>query len=316
MKMINNYLSNLESYLPDELKTEVREELESSIYGQIEDQQAELGRELNEQEQEQLLRKIGHPMRVASAYLPNQQLVGHEYFPAYKKTVEIALAIVLGISVITSMPWVFTADNLIGSAISLFAEVVHTGLYVFAIITIIFYFLQQNETSLDEIYAWSPKNLKHTYSRISISRMETLFEMIVEVLFLSWWNDLLTWPSAVTEESITATVSLSPEWAAVFWSVNIIFGLSLAINFHKLVIAGWNKFTLATNMALNLATLVVLVQIAGFEQYVIFTNPSDDSIQLEDSARILENVVLVTMGIIATIVVWDTYSNFRKMLNR
>ena len=95
MRMIDEYLNSLESFLPDDLKQEVRDELEASIYAQLEDECGALGRELNQQEQEILLRKIGHPMRVAAAYLPNQELVGNEYFPAYKKALQIALSIAL-----------------------------------------------------------------------------------------------------------------------------------------------------------------------------------------------------------------------------
>ena len=81
MQMITNYLDSFENYLPDESKDDVRAELESSILAQIEDKQLEIGRELNLQEQEQLLLKIGHPMRVAAAYLPDQQLINKDYFP-------------------------------------------------------------------------------------------------------------------------------------------------------------------------------------------------------------------------------------------
>ncbi|MFT5572256.1 MAG: hypothetical protein ACI9FR_001179 [Cryomorphaceae bacterium] len=91
MEMINNYLDNFENHLSVANAKEIREELESSILDQIEEREEQLSRSLNEQEIEALLLKIGHPMKVAAGFLPNQQLVSAEYFPAYKKVLTIAL---------------------------------------------------------------------------------------------------------------------------------------------------------------------------------------------------------------------------------
>ena len=89
--MINNYLDSFENYLTVENHKEIREELEASLLDQIEEKEEQLSRPLNKQEQEELLLKLGHPMKVAAGFLPNQQLVSAEYFPAYKKVLIIAL---------------------------------------------------------------------------------------------------------------------------------------------------------------------------------------------------------------------------------
>ena len=57
MKMITNYLSNLESYLPDDMQQDVREELEASIYGQIEDLKEQQVRQPDEDEVANILQK-------------------------------------------------------------------------------------------------------------------------------------------------------------------------------------------------------------------------------------------------------------------
>ena len=316
MQMINNYLNSLESYLPEELKDEVREELEASILAQVEDQQEELGRELNEKEQETLLRKIGHPMRVASAYLPKQRLVGSELFPAYKRALEIALVLVLGIVLLVSLPSIFSRGSIIGSGISIFAQMFHTGLYVFAVVTIVFYLMDYYGANLDEIYAWSPKDLRKHSRHLSLKRLETGFELVFYVLFIAWWNDILSWPTDVWMNRQTANLSFSEEWLSVFWSVNIVMGLSVAVGFHKFVVASWNKFSLAADMALALATLVIISQILQFENYInydgsIFEDPNWSSL-----ATNLDYAVNSILGIIAVICIWDIASNFRKIIGR
>src|SRR6202042_1915152 len=60
------------------------------LHSQIEDQEAELGRPLNEAELETILKRRGRPIVVANAYLPQQSLIGPVFFPSYRLTLKIA----------------------------------------------------------------------------------------------------------------------------------------------------------------------------------------------------------------------------------
>lgn len=315
MQLVTNYLDKLESYLPEELQQEVREELEASIYGQIEDKQESLQRELTPTEQEEILQNIGHPMRVASAYLPHQELVGKEFFPAYKKALEIALVIMTLVIFAFSIPGIFSDRSLIGSAIAIFANLVDNGLSVFAIVTIIFYILQTSNVKPEEIYAWSPSDLRTTSKKLSLNRLETIFEIVFYTLFLAWWNDALAWPGQIFNHDIIVQVSLSAEWQKVFMSINVIVGLSIAVSLHKFIIAGWNKFSLAADMALALASFVVLYQIFQFETYTVFDKSLPDNFDQEFIQSTIDNTVYGIIAFVAVICAWDIYGNFRKIIS-
>lgn len=313
MKMIDNYLNSLESYLPDHLKQEVRDELEASIHAQIDDQRGESGREPSQQEQEALLRRIGHPMRVAAAYLPNQELVGNEYFPAYKKALQIALSIALVVNLLAALPELLAGGNMLRSVFGLLGNLIVVGLWIFAAVTLIFHLLQKYGIGLEEIYAWSPKDLKAHKPGPSLSRLETFFEMAVETLFLAWWLDLLSWPESIGGSNrLSADISMSPEWAAVFWSVNIILGLSIALSLYKLFIAGWDRFSLTANLAINAATLLVLIQISRFENHVVFSGSGDSAAQWAKAMTVLDSVILSVLAGIALYVIWESYCNLKE----
>ncbi len=314
MNMINNYLSNFEDYLPDDIKQEVREELESSIYEQVEDKESELGRKLNDSEIELLLKNIGHPMRVAAAYLPTQQLVGKELFPAYKKSLEISLAIVSGIILLLSIPFAFSNGSFIAGAISIFAELINTGLYVFAIVTIVFYLMEYYQVDLNEIYAWSPKQLRSKTPNIKLSRLESGFELVFYILFLAWWNDFFDWPGTVYHEGITASISFSPEWQTVALAINIIIGLSVVVGFHKFVVASWTKFSLLSDIVLAIASLVVVYQIAQFDQYFIFNDEIANAEKWTIAINIMNNIIYSIIGITALVSIWEVYSNAKKLI--
>ena len=67
---------------------------------QIEDKESELGRPLTTGEIEDLLRKMGSPIMVASRYQPQQYLIGPALFPMYLYVMRVALC---GPS--SSTPW-------------------------------------------------------------------------------------------------------------------------------------------------------------------------------------------------------------------
>lgn len=315
MKMIQNYLDSLESYLPDELKQDVRDELEASIMSQVEDSQEALGRDLNLEEIEALLRKLGHPMRVASAYLPKQQLVGPDFFPAYKKVLEIALMITAVVIVLISLFGLLSNGSILDATINIFANVVDKGLYVFAIVTIIFYVMEYCGTNLNQIYAWSPKDLKSKSKRLALSRIETGFELVVTVIFFAWWNDIITWPVQALVDTQPIKVFLSPEWQAVFWSVNVILGLSIALAAYNFIVASWNRFSLAAEIILSAATLLIIYQILQFDQLVIHQSTLNENAGWERIGDHIDYGVYAILGIIAVVCVCEIFSNFRKISN-
>jgi len=311
MKMIKNYLNSLETYLPSDLKKDVREELESSIEERVNEQEAELGRELNDQEHEQILLSIGHPSRVAASYLPNQQLIGTDYFPAFKQSLQIALMIFLGLHFLLLIPSLFHDASLLRNSTRIFSELLDTAIFVFAIVTIIFYLMEKYQANLDELYAWSPKDIKEKNPKLAINRPETFFELVFQVIFIVWWNGLFNLPLTLSESSIFTTVSFSSHWAEVFVPVNVILGAGIVISLHKLLVAGWKKHTLIGNMLLNFASLFVLYQISGFSNYVVFDNPEIIGDSLARLTVIMDKTIHSIIVVFVLIIIWDIWSNIK-----
>ena len=313
MKLINNYLDSLETYLPDDMQQEVREELEASIYGEIEDKQEQLGRELNAEEQEIILQKIGHPMKVASSFLPNQQLIGPDYYPAFKRSLEITLMIVLGINLFFSIPDLFSSSHLIANTIGLFFHLLSGAFWAMAIVVVVFYFLEKSGVSLDEIYAWSAKDINGIKPKLSINRVEVFFEMIMEIVFLAWWNNLLKFPSSIEESGIETSVQLSSEWSSVHWSVNIIMGLAVLLSFYKIMVVGWNKPALISNILINLASLTVIYQITQFDKLIQVSDAIASNEKWQKLLNHLDTGILSILICIAIYIVWESFSNVLKL---
>lgn len=315
MTMINNYLDSFENYLTVENHREIREELEASLLDQIDEKEEQLSRPLTKQEQEELLLKLGHPMKVAAGFLPNQQLVSAEYFPAYKKVLIIALWIYGIITVLKILP--SSLGLLDGSFITLpiviFSNLVETSIWVFAWVTLAFYLFQKHSVNIDFLYAWSPKQLSGSGKKLPLSRFETAFEILLEGLFLIWWNSLFSAESVFVQTELVNQLTMSESMHALLWPVNVLGMLSIAISLYGFIKAGWNRHSLILNILLGLAYLVVIIIMLQFDQYATLESLQEPGITV---TKIVEHMVLnvrITLGIIAAFVIWDIYASFRKL---
>ena len=315
MKMINNYLDSFESYLTIENHSEIREELEASLLDQIEEKEAQLSRPLNEQEQEELLLKIGHPMKVAAGYLPNQQLVSAEYFPAYKKVLTIALWIYGLITVLNLLPFSlnFLEGSYISTPIVIFWALVETAIWVFAWVTLVFYLLQKNAVNVDFLYAWSPKQLSSSGRKLPLSRVETAFEIFFVALFLAWWNSLFGADTMFLQTTAIKSLLMSEAMQSLLWPVNVLGVVSIALSLFNFIKAGWNRNSLVLNIVLGLGYLVVIGIMLQFDQYATLESSEEHGAVV---TRVFEHMALnvrIALGVIAGLFIWDIYSSFRKL---
>jgi hypothetical protein len=317
MQMIENYLHNFENHLSVANRKEIREELGSSILDQIDDKEEQLSRSLNEQEIEELLLNLGHPMKVAAGFSPNQQLVSTEYFPAYKKVLTIALWIYAILTILRMLPFNISLSDgsLIIVPFAIFWALAETSVWVFTCVTFVFYLLQKYSTNIDFIYAWSPKQLSRSGKKLSLSRVETGFEIIFLGLFLAWWNSLFSSQSTFLQGNAVQNIVMAESMLPLLWPINILCVLSIAVALYNLVIAGWSRHTLILNILLGFANLGVIAIMLQFEQYATIELAEEYGLVLQRFAEYLTVNIRIALTIIAGLVIWDIFSSILKLKN-
>jgi hypothetical protein len=95
MELVDRYLQAVRFWLPKAQQEDILAELAEDIRSQIEDQEAELGRKLNEAEVEVILQRWGNPALVAERFRPRRQLIGPSLFPEYWRVLRIVLGVTL-----------------------------------------------------------------------------------------------------------------------------------------------------------------------------------------------------------------------------
>jgi hypothetical protein len=76
MDLVDRYVYAVKRHLPANQQDDIVNELTDDILSQIKDKEEELGRPLNDAEQEAILKQYGHPYLLATRYRPQQYLIG------------------------------------------------------------------------------------------------------------------------------------------------------------------------------------------------------------------------------------------------
>src|SRR5258708_27250452 len=84
MELLDRYLQAIEFWLPKRQRQDIIAELSEDLRSQIEEEETELGRKLEDAEVEAILKRCGSPLAVASRYRPQQYLIGPTLFPIYR----------------------------------------------------------------------------------------------------------------------------------------------------------------------------------------------------------------------------------------
>lgn len=101
MDMLDKYLAAVAAQLPADQRDDIIAELRDLILSRFEDKEEALGRPLTDDEREDILREVGHPLVVAARYRKGpDSLIGPQLFPYWLFGVKAGLLILAGLSVL------------------------------------------------------------------------------------------------------------------------------------------------------------------------------------------------------------------------
>jgi hypothetical protein len=236
MELLDRYLQAVKKLLPRGRQTDIIAELRANMESQIEDKESELGRPLTEGEFEDMLRKMGPPVVVASQYQPQRYLIGPTLFPLYTYVLRVALLWAFVICIILFaivMPLTGTEPGtVVGSLFRIPAILVQAAGWI----TLVFAAIEFTSTRYPQMCPpiegitkkWHPQSLpplEEDTSRLGKPRSfaQAIAEIIFSAAFLAWLllipkhPFLILGPGAVFLEA--GPFSLAPVWSTFFWCV-------------------------------------------------------------------------------------------------
>jgi hypothetical protein len=226
MELLDRYLHAIEFWLPKRQRQDIIAELSEDLRSQIEEKEAELGRKLQNEEVEAILKRCGSPLAVALRYQPQQYLIGPTLFPIYRFVLGLLVA---GCVVPQFLVWLGF----------LIVDPVHRGGYLqmknlgltvvfFAFFTTLgFAILERNGAMQERLNTWNPRKLPPVRDRNRIPRSGSMFEIAAGVVFNVWYSGIF-WPRPAID-LYGAQLTLAPVWRIFFWSFLFLASANIAI---------------------------------------------------------------------------------------
>lgn len=310
MELVDRYLNAVKKYLPRAQEADVVDELSDSIRSQMEEREAQLGRRLTLEEQSAIIKPYGPPVLAASRYQPPRNLVGPSLLPYYWQTLKIVLLVVYALEVAATILRALTGEPLTFANVwgLLWGTLVGTVGLVTLVFAVMEYF--QNKSAF--VSDWDPRSLPKSFSTHKISRAQSIFDLIFNLIFASWLLNIPGIRHMVAYLLIGPAVKYThagPFQVTDWWHILLpaLLGLSAAnvvVGCINLVKPDWIKVRAAIFLAESAFMLVVYSIIVKVRPFVVLSTSARHSADLVSAASVLNMLVLysIVIGVLVCLV--------------
>jgi hypothetical protein len=322
MELLDRYLQAVRKYLPLRRQDDIIAELRANMESQIEDRESELDRSLTQGEFDDFLRKMGHPMVVASRYQPQQYLIGPTLFPMYLYVLRIALLWTFIICMIVAAVVTPLTDGTGGAVVAALFRTPGILLQTAAWITLVFAAFEFARTrypnfcpQIEGVHgSWNPSKLppleKGTLREGKPrSFAQAVAEIILGVLFLGWVLLIPHYPFLLLGPGATllrvSAYDLAPVWWTFFAWIVAVGILQIVVRCINLALGKWERESRVQQLflkAVGLVPIIVLLTAPG-HIYVSLKNSAINQPHLSQNVDQVNNAIHLGFSVVCAIVV-------------
>jgi hypothetical protein len=334
MDLLERYLQAVRTYLPKSQQDDILKELGENLRSQIEDQESELGRPLNEDELAAILKKHGHPLFVATRYRQTRHLIGSTLFPVYWFVMKIILAVVGFAYAVSALVLIAQGKpflEVLGAVFSYAGAVLPT----FAWITIVFAVLDigNNKFHLlervtkDSNEQFDPRTLPklRAVSDLTdskpIPRYQTALELFFTIAWLLWWIQVgpirrlallvVLGPAGLADK---IPFQLGPVWRTVYWPVILVGMVAVVQQMVTLIRPEGIQFYRVMRLISNAGSVVIMCLVTRTSEMLVLTPGTANAGNFVKTLRIVNISLRYTIIFSAVLSAVGCYQQLRLLL--
>lgn len=315
MELLDRYLHAVRFWLPSRQQDDILAELSEDLLSQIGDEEARLGRKLNEYELVEILKRRGDPMLVAGRFQPQQHLIGPPWFPLYVFVLKLVLLWVLlplCILMASGTALLRTQDRAMAFLQTL-GGFWMGALTAFATITIVFAVLDRFQHKLYQ-KDWDPRKLpavpKPRDPR-KIPRAGSIAEIIWGLIFVLWWVDALRIPAIPGN---AAHVTMAAVWQQFYWPVLLVSLAGMILACANLARPWWSRLRAGIRLATDATIVVIALLLTRVSPLVNITAISITREELKKLRQVAQSGLSIAFLIVAIIGVFGCLQGVRRMM--
>jgi hypothetical protein len=317
MEMIDRYLQAVKFALPQAERDDIIKELRDSILSQIEEKEATLGRPLNEDEQAELLKRLGSPLQLASRYRKQQYLIGATMFPIYWKVLKTSLALAFVVLAAASIATAAAGKTLTESLGVLF-RYPSVALMTFAWITMVFsaleFFGARLHMRSHTKDRWDPRKLPALVKTDPRkSRFELIAQLVTQILFSLWWLAGLHYQYLIFGPGI-AFLRFGPVWQTIYPLFVVLVVVDLSLTASRMTWPQWTHGGQVTRLVMSALGIVVLYFLIGAPDLFVASNANTP--QLQALAKNLNLGVHVGLTVAMLVNIYNVVKESARLIGR
>lgn len=323
MEPLERYLNNLSKLLPAAQRDDILRELSEDIRSEMDDKSEQLGRSLTEQEQIDLLKDRGNPLKVAAAYQQDnrslafgRQWIGPVLFPFYLRVLRLNISLTFFILTI-----IFTALYFGGQTVhvgDVFSNFLLQIFLQFTAVTVIFSLIDRHLARNPSHWTTQQARKLHPLSAEKkpreVSRFESVSIIVASAVALIWmqavWSHLflIFGPAA-------SFLRLAPIWQRIYWPTLAIILASILRATINLVRPNWVSFRAAASVLFDAAGLFLLYVLISAQHYVVLAGEaSSQTTGKEHMLQVVNQWTYYALWISAAVAVAQTIGGIRRLV--
>jgi hypothetical protein len=340
IELIDRYLQAVRFWMPRTKRQEdLLAELGEDLRSQVEAREDELGRNLEQAEVSEILKRCGAPMVVASRLGPQRYLIGPALYPIYAFVLKMVLLwMLVPLFIFVLGPINFANSGDWGSAMATTTANLWTALFLSAgIITLVFVALERTATLNGKNGAgvlackWDPLKLPPLQKKERKPTFVQAFSELVFNVFGFVWLLLVPHHHWMVLGPAAAFLAPAPMWHTYYFACVFLAGAAIVRLGVVVARPQWAWFPLAGQLAQTAISLILLKFMidaagstpgGGWYPFVILTDSVRNAPHYVKIAAVVNASILVSLActwiglcIAAAIQTWQLMKYLRKQIS-
>jgi hypothetical protein len=330
MELLDRYLQAVRFWLPRAQQQDIIEELRDEINSQIEDKESVLGRALTPDEVQVILKQMGHPMKVASRYQPQQLLIGPVLFPVYRFVLKM---VTFGYLAPWLLVWLvlfcfvpsYRTDHPSLVLMNMLGALWSIAFTSFASITLVFAIMERFQNKIKWLENWDPRKLPRVVRPApaqQVSRTESVFGLAFTIIFVVWWLAMPAYSHQIFGPTDGILV-LAPPLHAYYLPVLLLTLVGMAQQGINLYRPQWLWLPPLTRLFTNAIGLGIVTSVAKLYPYVLLVDPAHNGaryglMSVVINQSVMWSLLCVAIGMFISVIVYAFKSihQVRRLLHR
>jgi hypothetical protein len=177
----------------------------------------------------------------------------------------------------------------------------------------VFALLDRHQIRIGIFDNWQPAKLAPVKEMLKIKRGESLFELIVGALFISWWVGLLQLPAVIYHDGIATPFKLSEAWQLYWWGILLLSAMDIVLAAINFLQPYWTRDRLLLRVLLNAVSIALCYTLFQHDVLVVLADP-DAKASLLRLTTMINQFAHGSLVVLALIAAGEIVQDIRRLL--